>query len=44
MAAEGGNENAVTTLIDDYKNADTLSPEDKKLLLSLYDKLPGNRQ
>ena len=41
MAAGGGNENAVTTLIDDYKNTDTLSPEDKKLLLSLYDKLPG---
>lgn len=41
MAAEGGNENAITTLIDDYKSADTLSPEDKKLLLSLYDKLPG---
>lgn len=41
MAAGGGNENAITTLIDDYKSADTLSPDDKKLLLSLYDKLPG---
>ncbi|WP_142793340.1 SEL1-like repeat protein, partial [Klebsiella pneumoniae] len=41
MAAKGGNEDAITTLIDDYKSADTLSPEDKKLLLSLYDKLPG---
>ena len=41
IAADGGNGNAITTLIDDYKNADTLSPEDKKRLLSLYDKLPG---
>lgn len=39
IAADGGNGNAITTLIDDYKNADPLSPEDKKRLLSLYDKL-----
>ena len=41
MAAEGGHKNAITTLIDNYKSTDTLSPEDKKRLLSLYDKLPG---
>lgn len=42
MAADGGNGDAITTMLDNYDSEKPLSAEDKTRILALYEKLPAN--